>query len=214
MAGPVYPPRSRLSVRNLACSRNDRELFADLSFELEAGGLVQIVGTNGSGKTTLLRCLCGLFTAENGEVLWNGAPIEQQRAEYLMSLSYVGHKAGIKDDLTPVENLHMDAVLAGNHNGIDPRTALAQVGIERVGNVPCRALSMGQRRRVALARLLVTHNQLWVLDEPLAALDHAGQEMVADLLQAHSKQGGMVVFSSHQSFTSSTKLVSIVLGDD
>ena len=200
---------------DLTCSRNDTQLLSDLSFELRAGDLVQVAGANGSGKTTLLRCLAGLFVADHGEVLWNGSPINKVRAGYASALRFVGHKTGIKHDMTPVENLALEAKLSGNSNGVTPQAALQRLGIKRTEALPCRALSMGQQRRVALARLLLSSAQLWILDEPLASLDTAGQELVNELLQEHAKAGGMAVFSSHHGLESgATRFTSIVLGNE
>ena len=211
----MHDASTRLSARDLNCSRNDTELFSGLSFELQPGELLQIAGANGSGKTTLLRCLSGLFAADHGEVLWNGSPISKVRAEYAMALRFVGHKTGIKHDLTPVENLDLEVNLSGNSNGIAPRAALQRLGVERTEALPCRALSMGQQRRVALARLLLSSAQLWILDEPLASLDSAGQELVNELLQEHAQAGGMAVFSSHHGLESgATRFTSIVLGNE
>lgn len=210
-----YTADACLSARDLSCSRSDTVLFSDLSFELRAGQLLQIAGANGSGKTTLLRCLCGLFSADHGEILWNGVPINRARTEYLAALRYVGHKTGIKDDLTPMENLLLEATLSGSSNGIAPEAALARVGVERSRALPCRSLSMGQRRRVALARLLMSRAQLWILDEPLAALDTAGQGLVNELLRDHASVGGMAVFSSHHGLESGAEnFLSIVLGNE
>jgi heme exporter protein A len=211
----TFTDNARLSVCDLTCSRNDTELFSGLSFELQAGGLLQIAGANGSGKTTLLRCLSGLFMPDHGDVLWNGSPINKVRSEYAAALRFVGHKTGIKHDLTPVENLALEAELTGNNNGRAPRAVLQRLGVQRTEALPCRALSMGQQRRVALARLLLSSAQLWILDEPLASLDSAGQELVNELLQEHAQAGGMTVFSSHHGLESgATRFTSIVLGDE
>ncbi len=211
----TFADNTRLRACDLTCSRNDTELFSGLSFELPAGGLLQIAGANGSGKTTLLRCLSGLFAPDHGDVLWNGSPINKIRSEYASALRFVGHKTGIKPDLTPVENLELEVNLTGNCDGVAPRAALRRLGVERTEGLPCRTLSMGQQRRVALARLLLSSAQLWILDEPLASLDTAGQELVNALLQEHASVGGMAVFSSHHGLESgAVPFISIVLGNE
>jgi len=209
---PHFDSGSLLRARGLSCARNERVLFSNLTFELRAGKLLQVTGANGSGKTTLLRCLCGLFLAEEGEIEWCGVSIQRARSEYFGALRYVGHRTGIKEDLTPVENVTVDAVLSGRADGVTPFEALEQVGLASARDVPCRALSMGQRRRVGLARLLVSRAQLWILDEPLAALDHSGQKMVETLLKDHASAGGMVIFSSHQGLEFAAGTIEIDLG--
>ncbi len=192
-----YDGNASLIGAGLACERNDRELFSDLSFRLEAGELLQVDGPNGSGKTTLLRILCGLLPADEGEVRWCNSEIRKVRGEYCANLIFVGHRPGIKDELTPVENLNIDRALRGAAQGVSPREALRSMGIVDHQDVPCRFLSAGQRRRVALSRLLVSRAQLWILDEPLTALDKHGQTMMHDTLVAHAGSGGMAIFTTH-----------------
>lgn len=202
----MFPPepdawsgQARLSARGLSCRRAERLLFNDLSLSLETGTLLQVVGPNGSGKTTLLRLLCGLRTPDTGEVLWNGRGLDTHNAGFYSSLAYVGHYAGIKDELTPIENLETAAALGGGSAGrVLP--AIKALALEQVALQRCRRLSAGQRRRVALARLLVSPARLWILDEPLTGLDSAGQALAADLLVAHAERGGLAVFTSHQAF--------------
>lgn len=187
-----------LTVENLGCERNDQWLFSNLSFELAPGQLLQIDGVNGSGKTTLLRTVCGLLPADQGNVYWCGQPIRQNRYEYFSQLVFVGHKQGVKDELTAEENLHIDQVLAAKPGGLSAREALRRLGIEECGDQLCRQLSAGQRQRVALARLLISFARFWVLDEPLTALDQDAQQTVVDLVTRHIDTGGMVMITSHQ----------------
>ena len=186
-----------LEVRNLACTREDRTLFAGLSFRLAPGHAIQIEGPNGSGKTTLLRMLCGLRLPDEGEIRWNGADISEERAAFLSDLNYIGHAHGVKGELTPLENLRVARSLAARGNDLSLDEALARVGLFGFEDVPARTLSAGQRRRVALARLLINPAPLWILDEPFTAIDVQGQKQIEDMITAHVLNGGMAVLTSH-----------------
>jgi len=186
-----------LAVEHLQCIRDDRILFEDLNFSLSEGQLLQIEGHNGSGKTSLLRILCGLTLATEGTVYWNNQDIEEIQSSYWATLAYIGHTHGIKAELTALENLAMARALAITPTSVELADALDQVGLYGFEDVPTRTLSAGQQRRVALARLLVSEAQLWILDEPFTALDKTAIKMVEELLDAHAKQGGMAVLTSH-----------------
>ena len=196
---------------SLACVRGDRELFRDINFSLEAGGLMQVRGPNGSGKTSLLRMLCGLSNPAAGEILWNGAAIRSLNGDYFAAMTYIGHLSGTKDDLTVIENLRISSALAGFEiNDTQASEALGYMGLGGREVLPVKVLSQGQRRRVALARLLVCKTSLWILDEPLVALDVLAVKLIQELLERHLKQGGMVVMTTHQEIdltaTSTTQL--------
>ena len=191
-----------LMAQDLACLRGDRLLFKNVGVELNAGGLLYVLGENGSGKSSLLRMLCGLLMPEDGIVYWNNKKIKEDAENYLSNLTYIGHLNGLKDDLTALENLYMSARLAGNEVIEDKAlVALAAIGIERCANLPVRVLSQGQKRRVALARLWLTESKLWVLDEPFAALDTASVEVLAARLGQHMTNGGMAIITTHQDVT-------------
>jgi len=180
--------------------RGDAVLFSGLGFALAPGGLLRVTGANGSGKTSLLRALCGLLLPVAGEVRWNGENIRALREEYWKHLAYVGHANALKDNLTAEENLRFACALAGL--GITParaQAALERFGLAGRGRLPVRALSQGQRRRAALARLAVSDTlPLWILDEPFAALDAAAVELVQSLASEHLARGGTVVLTTHQ----------------
>jgi len=188
-----------LKVIDLACRRGDRRLFSGVSFTLEAGALLHVRGCNGSGKTTLLRALCGLLVPEVGEILWQGQDSRRLGEDYRADLLYCGHLNGIKDDLTGIENLRVAAILDGNP--VDEgrlRSALEQMGLAGYEDLPAMALSQGQKRRGALARLLVSKAPLWILDEPFTALDADAANLLLGLIAGHVSDGGILVLTTHQ----------------
>ncbi|MCW8948792.1 MAG: cytochrome c biogenesis heme-transporting ATPase CcmA [Sedimenticola sp.] len=188
-----------LEVSGLACVRGDRKLFFDLSFTLAAGELLHLHGHNGSGKTTLMRTLCGLIKESEGEIRWNNESIHGLGEEFTREVVYIGHKNGIKDDLTGVENLRVCTALDGypitEQQAWD---ALEKMGLRGHEDLPSRVLSQGQKRRVALARLLVNQSKLWILDEPFTALDVAAVDFLQSIIRAHINGGGMVILTTHQ----------------
>jgi len=189
-----------LEARELEATRGDVTLFRGLGFVLMPGALLRVTGANGRGKTTLLRALCGLLLPADGEVRWKGESIRALREEYWEHLLYIGHANALKDDLTATENLAFTCGIAGltvPHERA--HAALARFGLAGRERLPVRSLSQGQRRRAALARLVVGETQpLWILDEPFAALDAAGIDLVQSLASEHLARGGMVVLTTHQ----------------
>ena len=188
-----------LEVRSLECMRGDHRLFTNLSFSLQGGELLRLRGSNGSGKTSLLRTVCGLLEPSEGQVMWKGKNILSQRDEFNNALTYLGHHNGIKAELTGFENLRLSNVLSGN-NVSDDRIydALVQIGLGGREDLPTQVLSQGQKRRVALARLLLSEAELWILDEPFTALDVAAVDMLSKLIEGHLQKGRMVMFTTHQ----------------
>ncbi len=189
---------SGLSVRNISCTRGYRDLFTGLDFELQPGEILRVEGKNGTGKTSMLRILAGLAQPVTGDVLWNGKRIRDPEACYFNDLLYLGHKPGIKFELSPVENLCMARALFGSRqqNGIEE--ALYQVGLYGFEDVPAAYLSAGQKRRVALAQLFLTQAKLWILDEPYTSLDVVAIELLEGVFQNHVQNGGSLVITSHQ----------------
>ena len=187
-----------LHVKSISCTRGYRDLFTGLDFQLSAGQALRVEGKNGSGKTSLLRIMSGLAQPLEGEVLWQGKKIHHPESEYFHDLLFIGHRAGIKFELTPIENLCMAKALNGSksENGIEE--ALYQVGLYGFEEIPCAYLSAGQKRRVALAQLFLTQSKVWILDEPYTSLDVAAVAMFEDLFTQHVNKGGSLVITSHQ----------------
>lgn len=179
--------------------RGDRRLFADLNFSAPAGTLVQVTGPNGCGKTSLLRMICGLLEPAAGKIVWQGENIRTLGEEYFTSLTFLGHRNGVKDELSAIENLRASSGL----NGIEiSRQAaveiLREMGLSGRETLSARLLSEGQRRRLALARLAVCNTALWVLDEVLTSLDTAAVALVTSMIEKHLGNGGLAIVATHQ----------------
>ena len=189
-----------LQVRQIECVRGNRCLFRDLSFRLEANQALRVGGENGSGKTSLLRMVAGLSPVESGEILWKAGRIAASSEDFRRDLVFLGHANGLKDDLTPIENLRHALALAGvSATDAALRSALSEQGLDGVADLTVKLLSQGQKRRVALARLGFSGGKpLWVLDEPFAALDAASVRRAETVVLAHLRSGGMVLFTTHQ----------------
>ena len=174
-------------------------MFRALSFRLMPGELLSLQGRNGSGKTSLLRMLCGLLPPAGGEIRWRNEPIGKLGEDYRRELCFLGHQNAIKEELTPLENLMASARLADE--ALDEGAALdalETLGLAGREDLACRYLSQGQKRRVALARLVNERRALWLLDEPFVALDTAAVELVATLIAMHVQLGGLAVLTTHQ----------------
>lgn len=204
-----------LEVKNLTAVRDERVLFESLSFTVSPGELVQIEGRNGTGKTTLLRIIAGLGDKDEGDVCWESSPIEKSREEYHQSLLFLGHQTGVKRELTAFENLSFyQSVHQGEAGKERLYEALTQVGLAGREDVPVAQLSAGQQRRVALARLWLSRQRLWILDEPLTAIDKQGVRVLESLFLQHAEKGGIVLLTTHQDmFADNPKLRRIKLGD-
>jgi heme exporter protein A len=182
---------------DLACRRGERLVFAGLSFRVAAGGALLLRGPNGSGKSSLLRCMAGLLTPIAGTETWDDRPIALDVDAHRSRLRYLGHQDAVKPALTVLENLVLWQQLHGLRDAAAIRRALAGLGLDRLAELPARLLSAGQRRRVALARLLAAPASLWLLDEPTTALDDDGVERFARMVGDHRAGGGLLVLSSH-----------------
>ncbi len=189
--------------QNLVCVRAERVVFANLSFALTDGGAIRLSGANGSGKSSLLRVMARLLPVAAGSLAWNGASLDEDPDAHDARLAYVGHQDAIKPILTVAENVAFWARLGGGGSGAPggPAAAasrgLAAMGLEGMADIPCRLLSAGQRRRLALARLFAAPGKLWLLDEPTVGLDAASVAALEAGLAAHREEGGMVVLATH-----------------
>ena len=188
------PPLFRFC--DLAFERNDQPLFERVEGAVQSGDILQVVGANGAGKTTLLRILATLLTPTRGELYWCGTALPRARSRYLAELAFLGHAPGLKLELSPRENLRWIAGLFPQRSRAEE--ALATVGLADWIDTPCAQLSAGMQRRVALARLALTRAKLWILDEPLTAIDRDGVTLVENLFGRHRQDGGAIIFSSHQ----------------
>ena len=194
---PADRPNTMLEAAHLTCQRGERTLFTNLSFTLGAGELLQVAGPNGSGKTSLLKLLCGLSHPVAGEIRWQGKPAHGE--DFRRHLFYLGHQHAVKEELSALENLHISTDLAGEPlTDAQALDALGRMGLAGREHLPARILSQGQKRRVALARLLVSKAPLWILDEPLTALDVAAVDLIQSRLAEHLAHQGMVVLTTHQ----------------
>lgn len=205
-----------LEVSQLTAIRDERILFESLSFTIGSGELVQIEGRNGTGKTTLLRIVTGLGDRDTGEIFWNGENIEANRDAYHEDLLFLGHSTGVKRELTAYENLrfYLSVHSKQSMSKEEIYSALVKVGLAGREDVPVAQLSAGQQRRVALARLWLSEHKLWILDEPLTAIDKQGVKVLESLFLSHAEKGGIVVLTTHQDmFTDNPKLRKIKLGD-
>ena len=200
------PATALLQTRDLACMRNDRLLFEHLDIQLDAGQMLVVEGPNGCGKTSLLRILTGLRLAEDGEVLWREQPIDRLAGDYFEQVNYVGHHDGVKLELSCLENLRLARAM-GVPSELDLDDVLEQVNLYAYGESEVGSLSAGQKRRLALARLLATDSLLWILDEPFTSLDKASMEMFSILFEQHLQREGVIVITSHHDISLPTMAV-------
>ena len=198
MNAPAPTTAPLLSARGLRFARNDETIFGPLDLEVGRGEALLVHGGNGSGKTTLLRVLAGLLANAEGELAVAGQPAAQERIARHVAL--LGHLLGHKGELTALENLRFATGLAGLREVADPLQALEAVGLGGFEDAPARTLSAGQKKRLALARLLLVPAPLWLLDEPYANLDLAGIALVNRLVEAHLAAGGAALITSHGAY--------------
>ena len=182
-----------LAADDLAARRGGRVVFAGLSLAAEPGEALLLLGPNGAGKSTLLRVLAGLLRPAAGRVTWEGEDVALDAAAHGARTRLLGHQDAIKPALTPREDLAFWARLRGG----DPEAALAGMGLSNLAGLPCRTLSAGQRRRLALARLTLGDAPLWLLDEPTLGLDAASVARLGGVLAAHRARGGIVLAATH-----------------
>lgn len=211
-----------LTVDGLSYARNNRILFKQLTFQLFPGQIVHIVGANGSGKTTLLQILTGLRIPLTGNVMWNAIPIEKNRINFTENLLYINHRLGMKSVLTPLENLYLclarrNLIRKQSKQKVfnEIHTILERLDLEKCSETLLTQLSVGQQRRLSLAKLLLIKADCWILDEPFTSLDKAGITFLSSLMEKHSARGGAIVFASHQvAYASPAEIKTIFLDSD
>jgi len=186
-----------LGVEKVHVWRGDLHVLKGVSMRVDPGELVHVAGPNGTGKSTLLRVITGLLHPEQGEVTWCSRAIDRFRAEYQAQLTYLSHEPALKGDLTALENLRFAVGLKRRVATVELHDALRHAGVAHCADLPARVLSAGQRRRVAMARVLAMRASLWLLDEPFANLDAQGGVLVSQLLRSHVLEGGLAVVVAH-----------------
>jgi len=189
---------SVLKAHDLKCVKGSTELFSNIHFEIQSGEALVVGGSNGSGKTSLLRIVCGFNYPADGGISWNGASIDGHES-YQQQVSFIGHSSGVKLDLTVFENLAFAQRLVGSdRTEAEIKEIIRAVGLFKQRNILTRKLSAGQKRRVALARLQLEERQLWILDEPLTALDREFVTEFEMVLKNHLEQKGMLIVTTHR----------------
>jgi heme exporter protein A len=186
-----------LSVSGMHLWRGDRHVLRGVSFEGEAGNCVLLTGRNGAGKTSLIRVIAGLLEPEEGEIAWRGKSTRKFRHDFHSELAYLGHEPPLKGDLTGHENLRFSTGIRREVTAAEIDAALDRTQARAFSDRPVRTLSAGQRRRVALAGVLLAQAPLWLLDEPTTNLDADGQSLVRDLISEQLDRQGLVVAAVH-----------------
>lgn len=202
-----------LEIEKLYCERDDRVLFESLNFAVKPGEIWRIEGPNGSGKTTLIRILCGLLSHYEGLIRFQGQAIQTVRPLFRANTLFLGHKPGVKASLTAEENLGFLCQIDVGNQRQQIRQALAKVGLKGFEDVPAQSLSAGQQRRIALARLYIQQQPLWILDEPFTAIDVHGVAQLEARLEEHALRGGAVIVTTHHDLKLQTdRLKRLTLG--
>lgn len=187
-----------LRVEKVHIWRGDRHVLKGVSLDLHPGELMHVSGRNGAGKTTLLRVVSGLLRPEQGAIFWRGRSIVAAREDYHVDLAYASHEPALKGDLTALENLRFSVGLRRRATATELRSGLERTGVGGCADLPARVLSAGQRRRVAMARVIAFRASLWLLDEPYTNLDAAGATLLSGLLEQHVREGGLALVVAHQ----------------
>ena len=191
-------------VTNLSCERQQKILFADISFQLNNGNIMLVEGPNGSGKSSLLKLLSGLVTPDSGDIIWRDQSITHAHSEFFQQLHYIGHVNGIKLGLTVLENLQLMQTLFSDVASVEFDAVLSLLKLQSEKNTLAKYLSAGQKRRLALAKLFLFSRTLWIFDEPFTALDSDTQQLLTHKIEEHVLRGGIAIVSSHHAINFTT----------
>ncbi|MDR3478292.1 MAG: heme ABC exporter ATP-binding protein CcmA [Gammaproteobacteria bacterium] len=207
------PTEQTLVIDHLRFERNNITLLDQIHSTVNAGELLQVRGANGCGKSTLLRLLAGYLEPHDGAIFWQNKSITEQRECYQQNIHYVGHRNGIKSTLTVAENLKLQCALSNiRFEPTNAQAVLKKMGLQHITDKHAAHLSAGQLRRLALARLALTPNKIWILDEPTTALDTEGQTVLNELLTQHLTHGGIAIVATHQDLDKSHPTKMLHLG--
>lgn len=190
-----------LIVESVSCVKQERCLFEDISFQVDAGDILQLEGQNGAGKTSLLRILSGFSMPEHGRILWREQDIHKESEAFLDELLVIGHKTGVNGQLSALENVAFWSETRGYYSPENTYELLAKLGLVGLEDMPVRMLSAGQQRRVALARLWSNDAAIWMLDEPFTAVDKSGVKLLQARFKEHLQSGGSIILTTHQDLT-------------
>ena len=205
---------NQLEASGLTCVRGEETIFSELDLSARSAEVLQLQGRNGSGKTSLLRLLCGIAQPAAGTIRWNGVDIQDDTEAFRCAIDYIGHRRGVCEDLTPVENIQFANELEKPKPKARCLEALQRVGLAHVAGIPARLLSAGQNQRAALARLLISDAAVWFLDEPFTAIDRDGREIVESIIAQHAANGGISVIATHQPMTLTDTVIKTLDLDD
>jgi heme exporter protein A len=198
----------KLVAENLSGERAGQLIFAGIGFRLDEGEALVVTGANGSGKSTLLRVLAGLLPIASGSFALQDHQGDEENPRPAEYMHYMGHLNGLKPALSVGENLGFWQKYCPNPSA-SVETALEEVALAGIAHVPAAYLSTGQKRRVAIARLLVSHKPVWIVDEPTSGLDKASENLFAKLIEKHLSNGGIVVAATHQPLNLSNKVIKV-----
>lgn len=210
---PIAEGEALLSAHVLGAERAYRQLFKNIHFSVSAGEVLRIAGPNGAGKSTLLKVLAGISSDFEGDILWRGLPVDSVRDDFQRETCFLGHNKAVKLGLTAYENLAWFQSLYPTKKVLSITDALSQAGLGKYQHTLCAQLSAGQQQRVALARLLLSSANLWILDEPFTAIDKHGVSEFENIIGHFVQGGGAVIITTHHNLQLPLSVNTLDLGD-